>query len=136
MITSTSQSAPNNERSFSRRAQSIRHSGLEVSDHRRLGSGGLRSPTKSPKSGTRLDPIILGILVSSFTQWTFDSAQLLRAGSSQEVDRSPPAATVNSRAGVRQFGRPRGASHRGDPPRGLPLMRAEALAPCATGARS
>src|SRR5262245_57872991 len=76
MITSTSQSAPNSERSFSRRAQSIRHPGLEVSDHRRLGSGGLRSPTKSPKSGTRLDPIILGILVSSFTQWSFDSAQL------------------------------------------------------------
>src|SRR5260370_20285532 len=40
---------------------------------------GLRSPTKSPKSGTRLDPIILVILVSSFTRWSFDSGQLLRA---------------------------------------------------------
>src|SRR6516162_2024575 len=47
------------------------------------------------------------------------------------------AATVNSRAGVRQFGHPRGASDRADPPRGSPLMRAETLAaPCATGARS
>src|SRR5215468_1023404 len=47
--------------------------------------------------------------------------------------RLPPAATtVNFRAGVWQFGRPRGASDRAHPPRGSPLIRAEALAARAT----
>src|SRR5215471_1262905 len=128
MITSTSQSAPNSGRSFSRRArQSIRHSGLEVSDHRRLGSGGLRSPTKSPKSGTRLRPDhsrdtrLVPSRDGALTLRSFFELDLLK--------------TVNFRAGVWQFGRPRGASDSA-PPRGSPLMGAETLAPCATGARS
>jgi len=48
-----------------------------------------------PKSGARLDPIIIGISVSSLPRWSFDSAQLLRAWSSQEVDRSPATLACN-----------------------------------------
>src|SRR2546430_5341629 len=48
------------------------------------------------------------------------------------VDRSPAVATVNSRAGVRQFD----AADWADPPRGSPLMAEALTAPCATGARS
>src|SRR5262249_30771394 len=54
----------------------------------------------------------------------FVSGQLLRAWSSQEVDRSPAAATVNFRAEVQQVGCPRWAPDRAGSP------------PFATGARS
>src|SRR5262249_32117395 len=79
----------------------------------------------------RLSPILIGMLVSGRNGENFDSAPFLQACPSQEVDRSPAAAAVSSRAGVRQFGRPRRASDRADPPPGLRRTQTEAqAAPC------
>src|SRR5215831_16192026 len=81
--------------------------------------------------------IAIGMLSRPFTRRMFDSGQLLRARPSQEVDRLPAAATVNSRAGVQQFGRRRRAFDRAFSPLWSPPMRIEGeAAPCATGARS
>src|SRR5262249_43169065 len=56
---------------------------------------------------------------------------------SQEGDRSPVAATVHSRAGVRQFGRRRRARDQALSPLDSPPMRTAAqAAPCATDAKS
>src|SRR5262245_13154450 len=51
--------------------------------------------------------LFIGMLVSAPHAETFRLWQLLRAWSSQEVDRSPAAATVNFRAEVQQVGCPR-----------------------------
>src|SRR5215831_8553624 len=50
--------------------------------------------------------LFIGMLVSAPHAETFRLWQLLRAWSSQEVDRSPAAATVNFRAEVQQVGCP------------------------------
>ena len=47
--------------------------------HRRPLFWGIEIANEIPKSVARLDPIIIGILVSSLPRWSFDSAQLLRA---------------------------------------------------------
>src|SRR5262249_19712533 len=71
----------------------------------------------------RLSPILIGMLVSGRNGENFDSAPFLRAGPFKEVNRSPAAAAVSSRAGVRQFGRPRRAFDRAEPPPGCDELR-------------
>ena len=56
-----------------------RRSRLEVSDHTAASVLGIEIANEVRKSGTRLDPIIIGMLSRPFTRRNFDSGQLLRA---------------------------------------------------------